>query len=293
MNRKIYVIGILCLVIVSSYAQQEIVTQDTLVKKEAPFLVNKNGNAILPQSGSIGFGIGADPFFSYFGNFFHGTENNSLNINETSFHLRYHLDRIKAVRLKVGLGLDKSTNKHFVQDDYAAVHDTLSNKTVVDNQMLRNNQFSLELNIEFRRGNSRLQGIWGGGLMIGYNRLTEKYEYGNPYSIVNNQPTSYNFDDYNNILEYGRVTSRDFGSSWSFGIDLFVGIEYYFAPQICIGTQAKLDFLYSISNQEKQEIEIWNDGTPKTVKEIISPGNYDLNAFTSHTNFDIYFMFHF
>ncbi|MFA5476294.1 MAG: hypothetical protein WC271_06290 [Bacteroidales bacterium] len=293
MIRKIFFIGILGLVFANSYAQQEIVAKDNLVKDETPVLVNKRGNALLPQPGSIGFGIGADPFFGYFGNFFNGTEKNSLAIDETSFHLRYHIDRSKALRLKVGLGLNKSADKVFVQDDYAALHDTLSNKTVVDKQILKNNQFSLELNIEFRRGKTRLQGIWGGGPMIGYNKLAEKYEYGNQYSIINNQPTSYNFDGYNNILGYGRVTSRDLGSLWSFGINLFVGAEYYFAPQMCIGTQAKLNFLYSTLSQKEREIEIWNDGSPKTVKEIISPGDYDLNAITSHTNFDFYFIFHF
>jgi hypothetical protein len=281
--KLLYTLLISLFLVVGGYTQDE----------ETYILTNKKGMPILPVQGDVGFGIGADSFFTYFGNFFSGDDANHLEYTEPSFHLRYFISDMKAIRIKLGINLSNDLKKVYVRDDFAAVNDTLSTTKTIDQQNLVTNSFFIDLGYEARRGQARLQGFFGGGFRVAYANSKQNYTYGNPYSTINTNPTSYNFPGYGNILSYGRVMENSQGSVWSSGLNVFAGVEYFFLPKASIGTQADLSFLYSLKGKQKREIEIWENDKSKTITELLSPGGRSINTFTTHTNMNLFLMFHF
>jgi hypothetical protein len=256
-------------------------------------LTNKKGMIILPAQGDLGFGIGAAPFFNYFGNFFSGQNQNNLIFNEPYFHLRYFVTDMSALRVKLGLNLNNQMNRIYVKDDFAAINDTISNKKTTDQQNLIDNSVLIDFGFEIRKGKSRLQGFFGGGPTIGYHTVSQKYAYGNPYSDINIYPTSSEFPEYENILSYGRVVEYREGKEWKFGLNIFLGTEYYFLPKASLGTQVDLNILYSLQGKSKREIEIWENGKAKTITEVLSPGGRSFNTITTHSFLNMFLMFHF
>lgn len=281
--KALYTLLISLFLIISGYAQNE----------ETYIMTNKKGIPILPVQGDVGFGIGADPFFTYLGNFLSGDDANRLEFNEPNFHLRYFVSDMKAIRIKLGINLNNDLKKVFVRDDFAAVNDTISTKKTIDKQNLVTNSFFIDFGYEARRGQTRLQGFFGGGFSVAYANSKQSYTYGNPYSMINTNPTSYNFSGYGNILPYGRVVEHSEGRVWNFGLNIFAGVEYFFLPKASIGTQADISFLYILKGKQKRDTEIWKNNKTMTIKEIITPGGRSFNTFTTHTNMDLFLMFYF
>jgi hypothetical protein len=281
--KVLYTLLISLFLVTGGYAQDE----------ETYILTNIKGIPILPVEGDVGFGIGADPFFTYFGNFFSGDSVNRLEFNEPYFHLRYFVSDMEAIRIKLGLGLNNDLRKVYVRDDFAAINDTLSTKKTIDQQNLVANSFFIDFGYQARKGQTRLQGFFGGGFRVAYANSKQNYTYGNPYSTLNTSPTSYDFPGYGNILSYGRVVENSEGSVWSFGLNMFAGVEYFFLPKASIGTQADLSVLYSLKGKQSRETEVWGNDKSTNITEVLSPGGRSFNTFTAHTNMNLFLMFHF
>jgi len=281
--KVLYTLLISLFFVIGGYAQDE----------ETYIMTNKKGIPILPVQGNVGFGIGADPFFTYFGNFFSGDGINNLNFSESYYHVKYFVTDKDVIKIKIGLNLNNDMKKMYVRDDFAAINDTLSTKKTIDKQNLIANSFFIDFGYEARKGQTRLQGFFGGGLRLAYANKKQNYTYGNPYSMLNTVPTSYDFPGYGNILPYGRLVENSEGSVWSFGLNIFAGVEYFFLPKASIGTQADLSVLYSLTGKQKREIEVWENSRAVTISEVLSPGGRSFNAFTTHTNMNLFLMFHF
>lgn len=275
---------------VTTFAQDESESYEST--KKAVF-TNKNGIPILPSQGNIAFGTGASPFFNYLGNLFQNDGGNSLTFSEPYIIIKSFVEDNMAYRLKLGANYSSVVNNQYVRDDYAAINDTLSTKQTIDKQNLKNNSIYLEIGVEKRRGNARIQGFYGLGPHVAFSKNVEKYSYGNPMSELNSEPTSYNFEGYNNVVEYGRIVKQHDGNLWSLGLNTFVGVEYFILPKFCLGTQADLNILYSFSGNSEREVEVWDNGKVKTITEQISPGDRSFNVITAHTSLNLFLMFHF
>jgi hypothetical protein len=88
-----------------------------------------------------------------------------------------------------------------------------SNEDVVTNSY---NNITLGGGVEYRRGNTRLQGYYGAMAMIGLGGSKTSYEYG--AGAVD-----------------GQITEEKAGSTFGLGVRAFVGAEYFVLPKISIG----------------------------------------------------------
>ena len=75
----------------------------------------------------------------------------------------------------------------------------------------------------------------------------------------------------------------------------FTGVEYYFAPKMCIGTELGLLYGYSWGSQSYTKGEKMVVSQHVIYNKALSPGNSGYNIKTSfpYTYGSIYLMFHF
>ncbi len=214
-------------------------------------LTSKKGENYMPEQGDWALGIDAMPFLNYFGNFIGG---NGLNVapnwnyittNQTIVG-KYFVEEKMAYRGALRLGFGSTTTTVMVADRAADNSGLVypSMPPMKENSM-KDGETNIGLagGLEWRRGNTRLQGFYGGelGIMLGSSK--ETYEYGN--NLVANVPEPAFVgvdpaDDFGSNLttdSYGnaaRVTSSKM-SMFGLGLRGFVGAEYFVLPKLSVG----------------------------------------------------------
>jgi len=259
--------------------------------------VNKNGYYILPEGGDIAIGLEMTPIFEYMGNMFNGNTVNSApsasfrsGYYTNSIFLKYFLADESALRVSFGFADNAHYDKNYVVDDYAFQLDPLSNLQVEDMRTYFSKNYTLGIGYEMRRGSSRLQGLFGAQTYFFYGNTKQHFDYGNPMTEENPLPTTFNWG--NNLYNNGRVVDYYNGEYYGFGLNAFIGFEYFILPKISIGSE----FAYGVDlYKEKQEKLMYEymDGTRLELVEAINPGGSDriLSGFNPSANFFV--MFHF
>lgn len=198
------------------------------------------GQEILPEAGEIGLGVNMIPFFNWFGNTFNNNSNNTYASADKFFNVlgnsvvmgKYMLDEKSAVRVHFGFNSTFDTDREYVFDD--ASNDPMMR--VMDTRRRDNGHYTLALGYEMRRGKGRLQGYFGGDLVLRLRHSgVAEYTYGNGFSAANVVPTSYNFGG--NIQGNRRVLSDGGSTTFGTGVRGFVGVEYFVAPKLSIGAE--------------------------------------------------------
>lgn len=292
--RKIIISAVLCLgMFIPTIAQEA--TQNNAV-------VNKRGVAILPQAGDFALGIDATPFLEYFGNAFN--QSGGFNpapyfsgVNNTIYG-KYFLEDNRAIRAKLHLNFTQDKYKQTIKDDYAVLVDpTNSLATAIDTRKQSTNWADLTVGYEFRRGKGRLQAFYGGEVMLGFGKQNNSFEYGNPLTESNQNPTTHSFAGYGNTAPAKgyRVTDIKGGATFGVGLGGFVGIEYFFAPQISIGGEFSLGFDYYTRGQNETISEGYlGNGIKEYEYRSRAEGNTAFSTGVStRTQGAIFLMFHF
>jgi hypothetical protein len=246
-----------------------------------PVLKNKRGINILPEKGEYSFGIDASPFVDFIGNLANGnssTPKAQLLFDQTFFG-KYMITEQKAYRASLRLGFtnnvvnSKETNLNIGADPNTEINN--STKTISSN-------IRLSLGIENRRGNSRLQGIWGFEPYLAIKSGESKsFKYGNDISSFNKDTS--------------RLTNSRVGNQFAIGIRGYVGAEFFIAPKLSIGFDlgygpqfqyASGDFstheTYTLSTNEKtsKKTQVFNN--QHTIK-------MDSDLFNSNFRVNLYF----
>lgn len=220
-------------------------------------LTSKKGEPILPEAGDWAIGVDANPFLDYFGNFFGKTTSNSAPSflfpnGQQVITGKYFVDPQTAYRVGLRIGLNNNTQREMV-DDRTAITTTNypSPDPMVENTWKHSTtSIGLSAGIEKRKGKTRLQGYYGGELGIYLSTSKDKFTYGNtlnPQSTT--APVFVDADDaftgannydatppIQNVLSSGgRVLERNNGTTFSFGVRGFVGVEYFILPKISLG----------------------------------------------------------
>jgi hypothetical protein len=188
-------------------------------------LTSKKGEPMLPEGGEYALGADAAPFLNYFGNFIGG---NGLNVAPTlsphpvasggtgptgfAIYGKKFIDAQNAYRATVRLGLNNATQRSFVPDLDGDPGDVVEDKTKTSSTGV-----TLGLGKEMRRGNTRLQGVYGAMAQLSYSSMKTSYEYGNSLDDMGFQ-----------------LTEEKSGSTFTFGVGVFGGVEYFFVPKISI-----------------------------------------------------------
>lgn len=206
-----------------------------------PVLKNKRGIAILPQQGDFAIGFGANPFLNYFGNFFNGNNNNAspsptFATQNQSLFFKYMKTSQLAYRGYFRVGVNSNTLNINVADKTPGA---ASGSIVKDVQKTKNNIIGIGFGIEKRRGNTRVQGYYGGEVYLNYNSgFDTKFKYGND---IQNEDTG-----------VVRNTIINAASNLTIGIRGFAGVEYFIAPRISLG--GELGYGPSVNIRSANEI---------------------------------------
>ncbi len=199
-------------------------------------ITSNRGENWLSQDGDWGLTFDAQPIFNYVGNLFNGGSNgeNVMQLNGMSPSLFMGLpnhsggnqviiggkklvDANTAYRGKLRIGFGSTKTTDVVDDDNP---DAAADATVED--VLKTNYMNVVLGagLEKRVGSTRVVGVYGGELLVGFGSNKTTYEYGNPSGE-------------NTSAE--RPTEIKHPSSFGLGLQAFAGIEWFFAPKMSLG----------------------------------------------------------
>lgn len=265
---------------------------------------NKDGVDIMPVSGEYAVGVGATysnvPL--WIGNLFGYTASNNAITGASSFtdHPmtgvsiwgKYMVSDDNALRVSISNFTFDGTQKFEIADDRANHPDS----TVVDKERINGSEIFLSAGYEFRRGKSRLRGLYGGEIMLGWQNSHNHYTYGNNLGMANLTPTDA-FGLWDPV--YGRVTQFRNGATFSAGLRAFVGVEYFFAPKMCIGTEFGWSANMAKTGKSVTDFERFDpfadsgNGAIVSHREENGLGGISFNTGIDNFNSQVYFMFYF
>ncbi len=254
-------------------------------------LLSKKGRVILPEKGDFAVGLSANPFFDYAGNLLSSSGNNTLRsrlLDNNVFFSKYFISDKLALRLKLRLNQGKSTLTNKVvsfASPSAQVEDKLEQKSSV---------LEFTPGIEFRSGSSRLQVAYGGEIIIAKDKIQSSYTYGNNFATNNTSPLS--TIDFNNKTS-GFTTSRPTESiptdNFRFGIRAFIGLEYFFAPKMSVGSEIGLGYSKVNGGDTRSVSEFWDVvQNQRRLNTISGAGGDSRNLGTDTFNGQIFVLFY-
>jgi hypothetical protein len=254
-------------------------------------LTSKKGEPFLPEAGDWAVSIDATPFLNYAGNFFGKTTANAAptwnnyGLNQ-SITGKYFKDATTAYRATIRVGFDNG-KKRVAIDEYVAptaVTEALgeTKEQKYDQMKVSSRNIVLGVGMEKRKGKTRLQGIYGGDLLVWGGNLKEKYKYANGLTQTDDAGTatfdenldandangSTNFganaisgftttsnvstslDGYTNV-DAARALSRKTNGKIGVGIRAFIGAEYFILPKISIGGEFGWGIGYQLNTKDK------------------------------------------
>lgn len=258
MKIKSFKVAVLALLIANGVFAQEEVKSDVLQSKK--------GVPILPQQGDYALGFDAAPVIN-FGlnavNIMNDTGQEAehpgyAGVNQTLFG-KYFLKDDVAIRGRFGINFSSVTNKTYGLDPLYTGTETADN-ILLSTENTGSSSYALGAGIEKRRGYNRLQGYYGGELLlgIGTNKTSTKYEI---------DYTSEAEDaGYVEVGDTRTLVSKT-GNSFMLGARGFIGVEYFVAPKISVGGEFGWGLGYSRTGRGKTEAETWS-GTEKITTDV-------------------------
>ena len=265
---------------------------------------SRRGVALLPKAGDFALGIEASPMLTYLGGFLSSsgaTAPTFDGVNQTIYG-KYFLNNDRAIRARLSLYTYNRMNKSVVPNDWELANNPLNAEaTVIDVRHLSSVKVDLGVGYEFRRGHGRVQGFYGGEVTLGYNGgEKEKYDWANPMTEVNQTPSRTNSWTTGSTNSVTNTASRTLeynpGKTISAGLGGFVGVEYFFAPQISLGGELGLGVKFSMTGQNETTTESWNASANNLQTQTLRSGRWtaqDLTLNTMASGGRIFLMFHF
>ena len=260
---------------------------------------SRRGIYLLPEYGDFALGIDATPFLTYLGGLLSSTSGRSApTINQTTIYGKYFLDDTHAIRAKLYLQMDHTSDKNTVANDYEISANPLNDlATVVDVRHSSSYSVGLGLGYELRRGKGRVQGFYGGEVGLGFSAGKTKFDWANPMTEVNQAPSASVGRWYDAGTSSNRVTEINPGKTFYGSVGGFVGVEYFFAPQMSLGGEFSLAFRVKMAGQSETTTERWNTSINDVESRTSRDGDWtarNMNFSTSPVSGGkIYIMFHF
>ena len=229
-------------------------------------LTSKKGEAYLPEAGDWSISIDANPILNYGGNLLNGTAGqtfggaNWTNIDQAITGKMFK-DENTAYRAKLRIGF--SSNTQGTVNRYYTNPSDIQDAEFTDEVKNSSNNITLGFGLEKRRGNTRIQGVYGAMFSIGFGGSKTTNSYGlalNDSSIAANTDPSYA----NNTP---RTLETKNGSSFNLGLQGFIGVEWFFAPKVSLGAE----YTWGLSMTSRGE------GETTTEKWGLNPGEVATN----------------
>ena len=263
----------------------------------------------LPKAGDLAIGIDMQPIYSFFGNLANGDAGNglgqfggedALGITGVSIMGKYMLDNTTALR--VNLGVDKNLSHEFEYsiDDEAKFFNPMSESKVEDLTKRNRVSYSLSAGIEFRKGNNRIQGYYGGDLVLGLNKDHYTFTYGNAITDVNQAPSRNGYNGVGlgvNNVPYWTSTyiTESFESTIFAGVAGKVGVEYFVVPKLAFGGEVSLLIGEAFQKGSYTKSEGYNSTTAQVEEhtELESPASRTFHIGTENMGGKLFMIFYF
>jgi hypothetical protein len=250
---------------------------------------SKNGERVLPQAEDWSIGIDANPFFSYMKGLI--GQGNNATAPSTNFLLgnqmitgKYFLESDLAIRASLRVGTRSGNTSNQVSDRTVSGTTTFPNTPPMRNNewQRRGTTIGLAVGIEKRRGNTRLQGYYGGEVGFITSGSSDEFTYGNALSTSSTNTVTINTTDdafagANNITSdtYGndaRILDRNNGSTFGFGVRGFIGAEYFILPKISIAGEFGWGIGYEKTGNGSTTMESIDASLPATGTQTLDAG---------------------
>jgi hypothetical protein len=270
---------------------------------------NEGGKNYLPEKGDMAFGINVKPVLKYVGNVFNSSVDNELDylggepistkeyrndiIPDVSVMGKYMLTENWGLRANVGMMFGADKKRSYVADDQHAELNPFDETKLIDVIKTKKNGMSLLLGAEYRKGNNRVQGVFGMGVLFGV--LSEKttYKYANAVTSLNQNPTSAWYSDW--AKNPYRPLEEKTDKGVFYGITGSAGIEWFVAPKVSLGAEVNLS-LYGINKGQLYTIsEGYNVASQKVEErtDLTSPGDRNFRFGTENLGGSLYMAFYF
>ncbi|MCX6247770.1 MAG: hypothetical protein NTW10_08565 [Bacteroidetes bacterium] len=288
---------------------------------QAQDLTSKKGIPILPEAGEFGLSIDAVPFFVYAGNFFHGTGTTDAPVWQFPDQLwtvqgKYFLTAKTALRGKIRMGFATTVEKNMVVEQWPLRAIPLSNNnykspdvsfplsTVEDKKVSSDVNVVLGAGIEQRRGKGRIQGVYGAMFNIKMANSARVYKYGNDmdtgyyyvsysgltpdtnYRSFHRGAISTEFSSLSSGWSTSRTTKIRDGFTFGVGANIFIGVEYFFAPKISIGGEFSWGVMLSLTGKSTTTNEYVRSNTNPDGSTNHTIETYDIES-AGHSSFSI------
>lgn len=269
-------------------------------------LTSKKGEAYLPEAGDWALGFDGTPFLDYAGNMFNGTANNSVNAtwvgNNPSMTIvgKMFKDETTAYRMKLRIGFGSTSTKN--------IHDT-SNTTltgeITDEMSTSNFMLTIGGGIEKRRGNTRIQGFYGGEVLISFGSSGSSYTYADNAggtTTGGNLHTATWTDDFaagtTTTSNGERDTKISDGSTMQISLRGFAGVEWFLAPKVSVAAEYGWGLMMASQGDGERDTESYEVATGGTAESSIARkhttgGNGSFGIDTDNNGGLITIMFHF
>lgn len=234
------------------------------------------GHEVLPQQGEWALGVSATGFLSYAGNLMNGNAANAApgfnaangpsafaigNLGGVAVTGKYMKSASLAYRARFQANIGSSTLRNSVLKS-ALTPDPLNPQYVTDEATTDAHVVLLGLGFEKRRGNSRVQGIYGAEMLVGFSAGRTVYNYGNPMSVDFSAPLStVDFNGGFSMMTNTRPRENYSGLSLLVGARAFAGVEYFIAPKLSLGGEFGYTMGFSTNGKGYISSETWFSGT--------------------------------
>lgn len=220
-------------------------------------MTSKNGHVILPEEGDIALGFDAVPVIDFALN----SVNIMNNTGQTAQHPgyvsgfnqilvgKYFIADDMAVRARLGINTNTMSSKDY-GDDPLADDPADAENILLQTSTMRNSNYFLSGGIEMRRGHNRLQGYYGGELILGFGGSRTSNDFEIAYDEDAEEAGYMGFGS-------SRTLEQKSGTSITFGLRGFIGIEYFIAPKISIGAEYGWGFGLTTTPRGESTVENW------------------------------------
>jgi len=224
-----------------------------------------NGHEVLPQAGEYALGIGATQITQFVGDMFGFTNSNSVNpftyaskgFPTAVIYGKYMKSGDLAYRGSININIGTTTSMFIIDNDYSDAPDDM----LVDSRTYQASSVTLGAGLEKRRGESRVQGVYGAEGYFYYSTGNQyTYEYANPITLENQAPESTGFGNPTNIgdpAEGYRIVKAKTGNAMGIGVRAFAGVEYFIAPKISLGGEFTWGLALVNNGPEEVTFEAW------------------------------------
>jgi hypothetical protein len=251
---------------------------------------NDAGVVITPEAGDWAIGFNAAPILNYAGNMFNGTIGNSMGSafvgNDQAIYGKYFVDENTAYRGSLRLATGSTT----INSLYAG----MNNDSLTNTAKFSGGAVVLSAGLEKRKGHNRLQGYYGGEVMItlGGTNASEEYTYAAAMDTVSLNAGI--LVDENGTPSTSRPDSRSYGSTFGIGVRGFIGAEYFFAPKVSIAAEYGWGLSYSSTSGSEtitSSLSVADNVTTETIVMGGTSSNFGID--TDNLGGAIRLMFHF